>query len=63
MQKKVENQKWYLNLYGTDDLKISLRLVYSILELIENQNLYNLKCRNWFKLRFFQNQNIIIIKI
>ena len=37
----------------TDDWKISLRLGYNIFELIENQILYDLKCRNWFKIKFF----------
>ena len=38
----------------TYDLKISLRLVYNIFKLIENQILYYLKkCRNWFKINFF----------
>ena len=29
-----------------------MRLVYEIFELIENQILNNLKCRNWFKINF-----------
>ena len=56
------NIKNYI-LICTDELKISLRLLHDIFELIQNWNLYDLKRWNWFEVKLLQSSNSIIIKM